>query len=416
LYRYFWVTLVAAAALLVFALNWMIGEIGPWRIDLEVYRHGVEAWWNGRDIYGKLPPSAGGLDLPFIYPPFSLVVLLPFAVLPFSPAVVALFVVNLLCLGVTLYVVAKSVWKAGGTRGALAVAALALPLALFLEPINATFRFGQINVILMALVAVDCLVEKPKWARGIGVGLAAAIKLTPAAFVLYFLVRKDFRAAIVAAVTGVAASAIGFAIAPQASVDYWFGGLAGASKVGGVPFLTNQSVQAVVVRLGFSSLTTTVVWLPLVLVLLTLVIAAMRRADPATALMVNAGFALLASPTSWSHYWIWVAPALVVMAAAAVRQARAGSPAWIGWLVAAAATAVVCYLAPFNGLPGFDNREMSWTSSQQALGASYPILGYALILAFALPAILRRTPAGVDSLEEPQVGAGNRSSSGEETG
>lgn len=416
MYRYFWVTLVAAAALLVFSLNWMIGEIGPWRIDLEVYRHGVEAWWNGRDIYGKLPPSAGGLDLPFIYPPFSLVVLLPFAVLPFSPAVVTLFVVNLLCLGVTLYVVAKSVWKPGGTRGALAVAALALPLALFLEPINATFRFGQINIILMALVAVDCLVPKPKWARGIGVGLAAAIKLTPAAFVLYFLVRKDFRAAITAAITAVVASAIGFAIAPQASVDYWFGGLAGASKVGGVPFLTNQSVQAVVVRLGFPSLTTTVVWLLLVLVLLALVIAAMRRADPATALMVNAGFALLASPTSWSHYWIWVAPALVVMLAAAVRHARAGSPAWIGGLAAAAATAVVCYLAPFNGLPGFDNREMSWTSSQQVLGASYPILGYALILACALPAILRRKPADQDSWEKPQVGAVSRSSSGEETG
>ncbi|MDT7724503.1 MAG: alpha,2-mannosyltransferase [Actinomycetota bacterium] len=416
MYRYFWVTLVAAAALLVFSLQWMIAEIGPWRIDLEVYRHGVEAWWNGRNIYGKLPPSAGGLDLPFIYPPFSLVVLLPFAVLPFSPAVVTLFVVNLLCLGVTLYVVARSVWQAGGTRGALAVSSLALPLVLFLEPINATFRFGQINIILMALVAVDCLVPKPRWARGIGVGLAAAIKLTPAAFVLYFLVRRDFRAAITAAVTAVAASAIGFAIAPEASVDYWFGGLAGASKVGGVPFLTNQSVQAVVVRLGFSSLTTTVVWLVLVLVLLAAVIAAMRRADPATALMVNAGFALLASPTSWSHYWIWVAPALVVMLAAVVRHARAGSLAGIGWLVAAAATAVVCYLAPFNGLPGFDNREMSWTSSQQVLGASYPLLGYALILAYALPAILRRNSADQGTWETPHVGAANRSSSGEEKG
>jgi alpha-1,2-mannosyltransferase len=408
--------MMVAAALLVFSLQWMIAEIGPWRIDLEVYRHGVEAWWNGRDIYGKLPPSAGGLDLPFIYPPFSLVVLLPFAVLPFSPAVVTLFVVNLLCLGVTLYVVAKSVWQTGGTRGALAVASLALPLALFLEPINATFRFGQINIILMALVAVDCLVPKPRWARGIGVGLAAAIKLTPAAFVLYFLVRRDFRAAITAAVTGVVASAIGFAIAPEASVDYWFGGLAGASKVGGVPFVTNQSVQAVVVRLGFSSLTTTVLWLVLVLVLLALVIAAMRRADPATALMVNAGFALLASPTSWSHYWIWVAPALIVMLAAVLRHARTRSLAGIGWLVAAAGTAVVCYLAPFNGLPGFDNREMSWTSSQQVLGASYPLLGYALILAYALPAILQRKPADQGSWETPHVGAVNRSSSGEEKG
>lgn len=399
MYRYFWVTLVVAAALLVFSLRWMLGEIGPWHIDLEVYRFGVQAWWHGQDIYGELPPAAGGLKLPFLYPPFSLAVLLPFTLLPWSPAVAALFVLNLLCLGVTFYVVVRRLWASAGVRGALAIASLALPLSLFLEPVNATFRFGQINIVLMALVAVDCLAPKPRWARGIGVGLAAAIKLTPAAFVLYFLVRKDYRAAITAAITGAVASAIGFAIAPGASVAYWFGGLAGASKVDGVPFLTNQSIKAVVVRLGLPSGATTAIWAVLVLILLALVIVAMRRADAPTALMVNAGFALLASPTSWSHYWIWAAPALLVMLSVAARHARARSPLGLAWLAAALVTAILCYLAPFNELPGFDNREMLWTPVQQVIGACYPLLGYALILAYALPAILRRK-------SEPPVAAG----------
>jgi alpha-1,2-mannosyltransferase len=401
---------VVAAALLVFSLRWMLAEIGLWHIDLEVYRHGVEAWWHGQDIYGDLPPAAGGLKLPFLYPPFSIVVLLPFTLLPWSPAVLTLFVINLLCLGVTFYVVIRRLWQAGGVRGALAVASLALPLSLFLEPVNATFRFGQINIILMALVAVDCLAPKPRWARGIGVGLAAAIKLTPAAFIIYFLVRKDYRAALPAAITGAIATAIGFAIAPGASVAYWFGGLAGASKVGGVPFLTNQSIEAVVVRLGFSSMATTVVWLVLVLVLLALVVLAIRRADAPTALMVNAGFALLASPTSWSHYWIWVAPALLVMISATIRHARNSSPLGLTWLGAALGTAAICYLAPFNRLPGFDNREMLWTPVQQLIGACYPLLGYALILLYALPAILRRKS------ELPvTVGAISPSRTGEET-
>jgi alpha-1,2-mannosyltransferase len=368
----------------------MLAKIGPWHIDLEVYRHGVDAWWQGRDIYGYLPPSAGNLELPFLYPPFSIITLLPFSVLPWSPAVIVLFTVNLLCLGVTLYVVARNLWRAGGARGALAIASLALPLALLLEPVNATFRFGQINIILMALVAVDSLAPKPRWPRGIGVGLAAAIKLTPAAFLIFFLVRKDFRAAITAAITGLIATAVGFAIAPSASVTYWFGGLAGASKVGGVPFLTNQSIDAVVVRLGLAHTATTVVWLALVLILLTLVVLAMRHADPATALMLNAGFALLASPTSWSHYWIWVAPAMLVMLSATVRHARNGSILGLAWLGAAIGTAVICYLAPFNNLPGFNDREMSWTPGQQLIGACYPLLGYALIVIYALPTVLSK--------------------------
>jgi alpha-1,2-mannosyltransferase len=252
----------------------------------------------------------------------------------------------------------------------------------------------------MALVAVDCLVPNPRWPRGVGVGLAAAIKLTPAAFLLFFLLRKDYRAAVTAAITGVAASAVGFAIAPRASMEYWFGGLGGATKVGGVPFLTNQSVDAVVTRLGLPGGAATALWLALVAVLAVLVVVGMRRAgDAATALMVNAGFALLASPTSWSHYWIWVAPALVVMLAGAVRLGRARSPYAVVWFGCAMGTAWLCHLGPFNDLPGFDDRELSWTSWQQVVGGSYPILGYLLILVYALPGLLPKRAEGVAPAE-----------------
>ena len=66
-----------------------------------------------------------------------------------------------------------------------------LPAALFLEPVRNTLNYGQVNVALMALVAADCLAAAPRWPRGALVGLAAAVKLTPAAFVLFFLLRRD---------------------------------------------------------------------------------------------------------------------------------------------------------------------------------------------------------------------------------
>ncbi|GAA5156562.1 MULTISPECIES: glycosyltransferase 87 family protein [Amycolatopsis] len=63
----------------------------------------------------------------------------------------------------------------------------------WLEPVHSTFDFGQVNLLLMGLVTADVLLARRR-ARGTGVGLAAAIKLTPLAFLLFFLVRRDHRA------------------------------------------------------------------------------------------------------------------------------------------------------------------------------------------------------------------------------
>lgn len=100
----------------------------------------------------------------------------------------------------------------------------------------------------MGLIAADCLVHHPKWPRGMLVGIAAAIKLMPAAFVLYFVFRKDYRAALTAALTGIGCTLIGFAIAFEASVDYWFGS-GPATSVAGHTLPSNQSIMGALARL-----------------------------------------------------------------------------------------------------------------------------------------------------------------------
>jgi alpha-1,2-mannosyltransferase len=52
---------------------------------------------------------------------------------------------------------------------------------------------------------------------------APAVKLTPAAFVLFFLVQRDRRAACTAAASFTAVTAVGFAVAWHDSVRYWTG-------------------------------------------------------------------------------------------------------------------------------------------------------------------------------------------------
>ena len=90
-------------------------------------------------------------------------------------------------------------------RGWLA-AALVAPAVTFVEPIRANFEFGQINVVLMTLVIADCVPRRTPWPRGLLLGLAIAVKLTPAVFLLYFLLRRDVRALLVTTASALAAT------------------------------------------------------------------------------------------------------------------------------------------------------------------------------------------------------------------
>lgn len=364
-------TLVITVPVLVLVIAGLLVDTHGYHIDLEVYRLGVQTWLAGGDMYGNLPPTISGLALPFIYPPFAAMVLTPLVLLPWTASWITLFLLSLSSLAVTLYVTALRVWPAGGRGGALSVASLAMPLALLLEPVLQTFEFGQVNLILMALVAVDAMVEKPRWPRGLLVGIAAAIKLTPAAFVLYFLLRRDFRAAIVATLTAAAATGLGFLVDAAASAKYWFGGP--ASGVSGSVFYTNETIQAVFARLGTTGTALTAVWLALTAGLLVLLVPVARRADAPLAMVAVAGFALLVSPTSWSHHWVWIAPALMVTIGHALRQWSSG------WAVVTGVLLVAFYVAPFRFLPHNNGAELAWSGFEQVVGATYVIVAIALL-------------------------------------
>jgi alpha-1,2-mannosyltransferase len=367
--------------LLALALVNVVVHTGGRHIDLEVYRFGVQAWLAGGDMYGTLPETSDHITLPFIYPPFAAIVLLPLAVAPWLLAWSALLALSTAALGLTFFLVARRLWPSGGRGGALSVASIALPLALAvqpgkaidfsrpappipafaLEPVMQTIEFGQVNLLLMALVALDVLVVRTRWPRGLLIGIAAAIKLTPAAFVLYFLLRRDYRAAAVAAVSTAVVTGLAFLIAPGPSWKFWLDNPAGG--VSGSPFFTDQNFQALLARAGVDGTLKTVLWLALSVGLLALAVPAIRRAPAPLALMATAGVALLVSPTSWSHHWVWVAPFLLVAAASAW---RARSFTWLGVTLASAAVFVV---APHQlDLP---HEGTNWTIDQQIFGGTY---------------------------------------------
>jgi alpha-1,2-mannosyltransferase len=154
----------------------------------------------------------------------------------------------------------------------------------------------------------------------------------------------------------------------------------------GSPFFTNQTFQAVLTRAGVTGAGRTVVWLVLSAGLLYLAVPAIRRAPAPLALVATGGVALLVSPTSWSHHWVWVVPAVLV---AGVSAWRARS---VGWAAVTAVLAVTFVVAVHQFLPHDDLRELTWSVAQQVIGASYVIVAVGLNVALWLAWRRRGSP------------------------
>jgi alpha-1,2-mannosyltransferase len=336
------ISLAALAAvnlgvLAYFLLNFSGPGIGflPYRIDLDVYRIGGRVWLHGGNLYGSLPPTASGARLPFSYPPVAAVLLSPLSLLP---AAVAGPLLTLLTAGLTALVVRVFLAAAWPSATAWRTMGYVLPAALVLEPVRNTINYGQVNVLLMALVTVDCLVPGGRWPRGALVGLAAAVKLTPAAFVLFFLLRRDYRAAGTAAASFCLITAAGFALAGRDSVRYWTSVVFQGGRPGNPAYTANQSVEAVLTRAGLAphSPAGLAAWLAASAMVVLLACAGMRHAFgrrrdvgddryqgwDAWALSLNAFAALLVSPISWSHHWVWGETAMLVLACLSLRSQR----------------------------------------------------------------------------------------------
>jgi alpha-1,2-mannosyltransferase len=349
-------------------------SFGPDRIDLDVYRIGGRTWLRGGSLYGRLPPTPAGPRLPFTYPPIAAVLLAPLALVPATVAGTVLTLVTIALVAAVLRLFLLRLSLNPATAGWL------LPAALFLEPVRNTLTFGQVNVILMALVAFDGLAVAPPWPRGVLTGLAAAVKLTPALFVLFFLLRRDYRAAAAAALSFAAATGLGFALAGRDSARYWTSAVFHVGRVGPPGYAGNQSLQGLLARAGLSPHAPAglAAWLVLSLAVLVVAAVGMRRAlaagEPGLALSLNAFAALLISPISWSHHWVWCVPAILTLASLARRHRSrlAAAAAFCGLVVFAA--------APQWWFPHGDGRELRWAPWEQAAGSSYVLFATAVLV------------------------------------
>jgi alpha-1,2-mannosyltransferase len=322
------ISLAAVAVMLAaLAAHYLAGPPEARLIDLAVYRNAAIALLHGTDIYAT-PASS----LPFTYPPFAALLAIPLALVPLSVAQVLWTATKLACLVWIVFVLSRPLLARLGGWWPAALAALVAACAATV-PVRSDVAFGQVNLILMGVIVTDLLVAPQRRTRGAMVGLAGAIKLTPMLFVPYLWLSGSRRAAATAMAACTAGVVIGFIVDPDGSAHYWTGGLLETTRLGNVTDTDNQSLRAVLARAPLSEPWLTLAWAAAALsigaILMGGAVAASRRGDQASGVVLTGLLTALLSPVAWTHHLVWVLGLMAILISGDGRRVGAALGLWV---------------------------------------------------------------------------------------
>ena len=396
-------TLAAAAVcLLSFTAFWLAQRAANVSmLDLDVYR--AEGWTvlTGGDLYDMRATHA---LLPTTYPPFAALLFVPLTWMDESTARATVTLANL---GLLVALVHLSLRLLGRPvrlpRAAVTLAVAAA--AVWCEPVWTTIRYGQINLLLAVLVLWDLTRRADhRWA-GVGIGIAAGIKLTPALFAVFLAlagialgIRRlrrggpgwnvHLRRAAVAAATFAGTVTLAAVALPHDSKRFWTEIIFAADRVGNGEDTANQSLRGILARALHTGEPAGWWLIPAAAIAcagLAVAVAALLAGNrlphgPAWAAVSCGVTALVVSPISWSHHWVWGVPMVLLLAAEAVRRHDRR------WTIGAAATGLLfCSFALWLVPHGDGTRnELHQSLGQMLLSAVYPVAGTAFLTVAAL--------------------------------
>ncbi|MCF6376288.1 glycosyltransferase 87 family protein [Nocardioides KLBMP 9356] len=289
------------------------GNLGP-DGDISVYIGAINFLNSGGALYDY--PLEGGYG--FTYPPFASIVLQPLTWadprttgLSWMTACIAIGIV------VVALVVASRPWPTS-VVGRFVVLGLAVGLFFGSVEVQSDLITGQVNLVLALLVVLDVGRFVPDRFRGVLVGLAAAIKLTPMIVWGWFFVTRQWRALAISVGTFVGCGLLAWVVLPSDSRRFWTEAVFDTGRVGDVELRFNSSVMGVLARAGLDGATRSVLWLLLggVLVLAAYWNArrARRAGDHVAAAIILGCAAVIATPIAWPHHQIWLPLAGIVLA------------------------------------------------------------------------------------------------------
>ncbi|HEV2685563.1 MAG TPA: glycosyltransferase 87 family protein [Actinomycetota bacterium] len=293
---------VLAASLIpmfIWRYNWHVP------IDLGVYRAGGDAVIHGKTLYGHAFGAHFNepIRLPFTYPPFAAIVFVLLEIWPWQVAMVGWFIISFFAFG---YLVREGFrpFIARFSRHRLLVIGVLCAVLLWIVSVTDTLWFGQVNLVLAAVVLFDLL--RIGRGRGVLTGIATAIKITPGLFIVYLFVSGQRRAAARALVAMAVCWGGAALLLPSASAKYFFHDAFKVSRPGPPAFFSNQTIDGFISRYGGPHW----LWIPVGLLVGAYGLSRARRAheagDELTAIVLVGLTTLLIAPISWFAAGVWI--------------------------------------------------------------------------------------------------------------
>lgn len=293
-----------AGAILAYLLTYFPSSGSPSTfIDLDYYRAALEVVVAQHPLYAALP-----------YPPVAVLVIASLGGLPVVLGNALWTVATLVVAVVMAIVLTRISIKARHEEDVdrwellfrVSVAALLLVISM---PMFSQLNTGQVTLFVVALSFFDITEVVPAKARGILVGIAGAVKLTPLIFIPYFLVTGQRRQASVATASFGATTALGFAMFPSDSLFFW-SHLGKSDQFGDPSRMDNLSIHSSLLRLLPAVGQQTLVWVGCGLLVAVFAMVRARkhyRADERMeAALTVAASSVVMAPIAWPHYHVWV--------------------------------------------------------------------------------------------------------------
>ncbi len=352
--------------------------------DFAVYRVAGSAVLHHESLFGPWMGQHMTFPLPFTYPPLAAVLAIPFALLGQDVGYLLWNVVSI----AALFAVVRETTRplvARFDRPALALAS-SCALALALAPVQEELRYGQVGIVLMALCLFDCTRRPQRVPQGALVGAATAVKLIPGIFIPYLWLTGRRRATGVAVSTFVLLSLAAATVTLGDSRSFWTSRVFDNSRVGGLAYISNQSLNGLVAR-AFGS-DPHVVWIalagPVAVFGLRHAARAARQGDDILGIAIVGLVGVLVSPVSWIHHLVWVVPALAVLVGDGRDRRR--------FAIAVSAAALFTLRLPFLAQSIPAGWHIGWISAVLRDADGLVCLFLLFVLASLVPAPLRSGP------------------------
>lgn len=349
---------IAVLALLAVGANFLLRILSDPAsgMDFSIYRLGAMTIFDNegftQDLYSPTLNDHGVIKPPFTYPPFAAMLFLPFAFMPLVVGKV-LMVLGSVVVAWWLSTVIYNYVNARGRElplqryfGRVGTIAVLTLLVVAAGPWQRTIDLIQINPFITALILADFVRPATRVPRGVLIGIAGGVKLTPLVFGLILLVRRDWKGIATLGATFFATIALGFILMPKEAPEFWFSALTNPSRVGGLNYVDNISIQGWLLHFGLSEGAAKPVYYALALVSIVLTAGLLyqleRRGAALAQVAVTASLMVALSPISWSHHNVLLPLLVVVLVLDAFPTYFAPQPAWLR--VAAACFAWVAVL------------------------------------------------------------------------